>query len=139
MVSVVQVRSTLLWTRGTVLACNKMEDFVSIEDAIRIRPLKVMPTLDFEDWMWTSLGAVTANLMLGTSPRDLFSFSNGGNESSFVLSIQKLILKWSILWNEKKYRDSESQKVILKRKYAAVAKIREKDEEGTNSIENTSG
>nr|GEY29176.1 beta-amyrin 28-oxidase-like [Tanacetum cinerariifolium] len=64
---------------------NKMEDFVSIEDAIRIRSLKTMPMLDFEDWMRTSLGVVTANLML--APHDLFSFSNGGNESSFVLSI----------------------------------------------------
>nr|GEX47370.1 RNA-dependent RNA polymerase family protein [Tanacetum cinerariifolium]GEX50192.1 RNA-dependent RNA polymerase family protein [Tanacetum cinerariifolium] len=31
---------------------NKMEDVVSIKDAIIIRSLKTMPMLDFENWMW---------------------------------------------------------------------------------------
>ncbi|GKD98231.1 hypothetical protein Tco_1382128, partial [Tanacetum coccineum] len=35
--------------------------------------------------------------------------------------------------------DLELPNVILKRKYATVAKIREEDEEGTNSVENTTG
>ncbi|GJX40047.1 hypothetical protein Tco_0255037 [Tanacetum coccineum] len=35
--------------------------------------------------------------------------------------------------------DLELPNVILKRMYATIAKIREEDEEGTNSIENTSG
>ncbi|GKA72180.1 probable RNA-dependent RNA polymerase 5 [Tanacetum coccineum] len=35
---------------------NKMEDVVSIEDAIKITSLKTMPMLDFEDWMWNKFG-----------------------------------------------------------------------------------
>ncbi|GKA60880.1 hypothetical protein Tco_0760287 [Tanacetum coccineum] len=30
-----------------------------------------MPMLDFEDWMWRSLGVVTANLMLGIRDSEL--------------------------------------------------------------------
>nr|GEV35899.1 hypothetical protein [Tanacetum cinerariifolium] len=47
--------------------------------------------------------------------------------------------EWTYQYCDAKFWDLELPNVILKRTYATVEKIKEKDEEDTNSVENTSG
>ncbi|XP_071723572.1 probable RNA-dependent RNA polymerase 5 [Rutidosis leptorrhynchoides] len=38
------------------IGCNKLEDAISVEDAVKINYMKNKPMFDFEEWMWSNFG-----------------------------------------------------------------------------------
>lgn len=41
---------------ATFACSHKLEDAVSLEDAVKIDSMKTMSMFDFEDWMWSKFG-----------------------------------------------------------------------------------